>query len=159
MYWSKYQRHREDWLQRWRDWSVHLISITFNKLITIKQLCNKVKLEKFFVFFFPPLLQFKWFQIEVLQAMEKNVKLDQEYIDVRLTRFLLKKKKLDYPQSNCFQRESLYEVLTFLVRFWSINVFKSFWSFFLNLCQGISFILTRFSLSCFICLTPDFLFF
>lgn len=32
------------------------------------------------VFFF--LLQFRWFQIEVLQAMEKNVKLDEEYIDV-----------------------------------------------------------------------------
>lgn len=32
------------------------------------------------LFFFP--LQFRWFQIEVLQAMEKNVKLDEEYIDV-----------------------------------------------------------------------------
>lgn len=28
------------------------------------------------------LLQFRWFQIEVLQAMEKNVKLDEEYIEV-----------------------------------------------------------------------------
>lgn len=28
------------------------------------------------------LLQFRWFQVEVLQAMEKNVKLDEEYIDV-----------------------------------------------------------------------------
>lgn len=28
------------------------------------------------------LLQFRWFQVEVLQAMEKNVKLDKEYIDV-----------------------------------------------------------------------------
>lgn len=157
MYWSKYQRHREDWLQRWRDWSVHLISITFNKLITVKQLCNKVKLEKFFVFFFPPLLQFKWFQIEVLQAMEKNVKLDQEYIDVRLTRFLLKKKKNLTIHEVTVSKEKVY--MTFLVRFWSINVFKSFWSFFLNLCQGLSFILTPFSLSCFICLTPDFLFF
>uniref|UniRef100_A0A3P9BFK6 BAR/IMD domain containing adaptor protein 2 like 2b n=1 Tax=Maylandia zebra TaxID=106582 RepID=A0A3P9BFK6_9CICH len=27
------------------------------------------------------LLQFRWFQIEVLQAMEKNIKLDEEYID------------------------------------------------------------------------------
>lgn len=72
--------------------------------------------------------------------------------------FVKEKKKLDYARSNCFQRESLYEVLTFLVCFWSINVFKSFWSFFLNLCQGLSFILTPFSLSCFICLTPDFFF-
>lgn len=32
------------------------------------------------------LLQFRWFQIEVLQAMEKNVKLDEEYIDVSLQR-------------------------------------------------------------------------
>lgn len=30
------------------------------------------------------LLQFSWFQIEVLQAMEKNVKLDEEYIEVSL---------------------------------------------------------------------------
>lgn len=30
------------------------------------------------------LLQFQWFQIEVLQAMEKKVKLDEEYIQVRL---------------------------------------------------------------------------
>uniref|UniRef100_A0A8C7WNH4 BAR/IMD domain containing adaptor protein 2 like 2b n=1 Tax=Oryzias sinensis TaxID=183150 RepID=A0A8C7WNH4_9TELE len=29
-------------------------------------------------------LQFQWFQVEVLQAMEKNVKLDEEYIDVSL---------------------------------------------------------------------------
>lgn len=28
-------------------------------------------------------LQFKWFQTEVLQAMEKKVKLDEEYIQVR----------------------------------------------------------------------------
>lgn len=32
------------------------------------------------------LLQFRWFQVEVLQAMEKNVKLDEEYIDVSLHR-------------------------------------------------------------------------
>lgn len=34
------------------------------------------------LFFF--LLQFKWFQVEVLQAMEKNVKLDEEYVEVSL---------------------------------------------------------------------------
>lgn len=28
--------------------------------------------------------QFQWFQIEVLQAMEKNVKLDEEYMEVSL---------------------------------------------------------------------------
>lgn len=32
------------------------------------------------------LLQFRWFQIEVLHAMEKNVKLDEEYIEVGLPR-------------------------------------------------------------------------
>lgn len=40
--------------------------------------CKQTSLRKeFFV-----LLQFRWFQIEVLQAMEKNVQLDEEYIDV-----------------------------------------------------------------------------
>lgn len=34
------------------------------------------------LFMFLP--QFQWFQIEVLQAMEKNVKLDEEYIEVSL---------------------------------------------------------------------------
>jgi hypothetical protein len=29
-------------------------------------------------------LQIRWFQVEVLQAMEKNVKLDEEYIDVSI---------------------------------------------------------------------------
>lgn len=29
-------------------------------------------------------LQFKWFQMEVLQAVEKKVKLDEEYIQVLL---------------------------------------------------------------------------
>lgn len=33
---------------------------------------------------FCPLLKFKWFQVEVLQAMEKKVKLDEEYIQVCL---------------------------------------------------------------------------
>lgn len=28
------------------------------------------------------MFQFKWFEVEVLQAMEKNVKLDVEYIEV-----------------------------------------------------------------------------
>lgn len=33
---------------------------------------------------FCALLQFKWFQTEVLQAMEKKVELDEEYIQVGL---------------------------------------------------------------------------
>lgn len=75
----------------------------------------------------------------------------------KINKIFVKEKKNLTMHEVTVSKEKVY--MTFLVRFWSINVFKSFWSFFLNLCQGLSFILTPFSLSCFICLTPDFLFF
>lgn len=58
-----------------------------NNLIIKKYCLNKgmfSMMSTWTLFFF--LLQFRWFQIEVLQAMEKNVKLDEEYIEVSLQR-------------------------------------------------------------------------
>lgn len=66
----------------WQRTAPHIVYIDVDTNIAADNIKTAWIMTTGMLFMFLP--QFQWFQIEVLQAMEKNVKLDEEYIEVSL---------------------------------------------------------------------------